>query len=153
MANYFFDSSALVKRYVEEPGSAWVDELIQRSPPGSVLLSRLAELEVVSALVRRSRAGDLCETELKAAVGLLKADLDGRFEIIELSRAPMTRAVDVVRTHALRAADAIQLSSALIAKASRSSGSDFALVSADMELNEAAKKEGMKAINPADLET
>jgi uncharacterized protein len=53
MALYFFDSSALVKRYVHEHGSVWVRETTA-SPRGHLIhISLLTVAEIASALARR----------------------------------------------------------------------------------------------------
>jgi len=43
----FFDTSALVKRYYEEPGTQTVDELIENDR--TVVISSLAVIETLSA--------------------------------------------------------------------------------------------------------
>ena len=53
MALYFFDSSALVKRYVHERGSVWVRDTTA-SPRGHLIhISLLTVAEIASALARR----------------------------------------------------------------------------------------------------
>ena len=51
MAVYFFDSSALVKRYIQETGSAWVQALCQQTPPEDLYIARIAGAEVISAIL------------------------------------------------------------------------------------------------------
>ena len=57
MAFYFFDSSALVKYYVSEIGSGWVEAVIDAQPPNHIALAQIAGVEVVAALAQRVRAG------------------------------------------------------------------------------------------------
>lgn len=52
MAIYFFDSSALVKCYVNEVGSAWVESLINSNPPNDIAIAQITGVEVVAALSR-----------------------------------------------------------------------------------------------------
>jgi uncharacterized protein len=59
MALYFFDSSALVKRYVREQGSAWVCEITATEGGHLIRLSLLTSIEIASALARRQREGGL----------------------------------------------------------------------------------------------
>ena len=49
MADYFFDSSALVKAYVAEAGTNWVRTILD-DPQHRISISALAEVEVISAL-------------------------------------------------------------------------------------------------------
>ncbi len=53
MADYFADSSALVKRYVSEVGSTWVAGLFNPS-----LRNEISGVEIVAAIARRARWGD-----------------------------------------------------------------------------------------------
>jgi hypothetical protein len=53
MALYFFDSSALVKRYVHEPGSLWVRTTTASASGHLIHLSLLTTAEIASALARR----------------------------------------------------------------------------------------------------
>jgi hypothetical protein len=56
VADYLFDSSALVKRYGSEVGTAWVVSLFP--PAGNrIHLARITAVEVVSAIARRCRSG------------------------------------------------------------------------------------------------
>jgi hypothetical protein len=151
MAAYFLDSSALLKFYVEEPGSDAVDALVNRLAPGDVAISRFATVEVVSGLVRRTRSGDIAEDDLQMALGFFDEDVEARFGVIELGGAVFSRARSLVGSHGLKAADAIQLASALFAAGDRKRDGGLTLVSSDLELNAAAEAEGLTVLNPAQV--
>ena len=53
----FLDSSALVKRYVGETGSLWVQRQTDATSQNSLYVVRLTGVEVVSAIARKARAG------------------------------------------------------------------------------------------------
>jgi predicted nucleic acid-binding protein len=72
MPNYFFDSSALVKRYRREAGSDRVNELLDSAD--RIIVARLTQLEVSAALVRRGVAAHLAPETL--ALTLAAFDLD-----------------------------------------------------------------------------
>ena len=55
----YVDTSALVKRYVAEVGSAWVRRLLAHPAQYVIYTAALAQAEVISALQRRVRAGRL----------------------------------------------------------------------------------------------
>ena len=55
---HYFDASALVKRYIREAGSDLVRRLLRQ---GFAASSRISEVEVLSALMRRFREGALSE--------------------------------------------------------------------------------------------
>ena len=101
MAVYFFDSSALVKRYIQEPGSAWVLTLSQHTPPEDIYIARIAGAEVVSAIARRGRAGHLTPKVLTAALDRFQQDFASSYEIIEVSPAMIGQAMTLARTRFL----------------------------------------------------
>ncbi|MGE5412880.1 MAG: type II toxin-antitoxin system VapC family toxin, partial [Syntrophomonadaceae bacterium] len=106
-----WDSSAVLPLIVEEPGTAEVRALVHSDPDQSVWC--LTEVEVASALARRTR-DTLESSEAEAAwseLGFLSARW-GTIGAVEQVRA---RAIRIVRTHPLRAADALQLGAALVA--------------------------------------
>lgn len=145
MAIYFADSSALLKRYRSENGSARVLELLANAE--RTLISRLAAVEVSSALVRRARMTKLPADDLLAALALFDADLAGSLDIIELDETIMEQAVALARKHGLRGADAIQLACAIFAQYDDPDAQPVFL-SADDELNAAARVEGLHVENP-----
>jgi predicted nucleic acid-binding protein len=50
---YFLDSSALVKRYVAEAGSSWIQSLAEPTAGHALFIARITWIEVLSALARR----------------------------------------------------------------------------------------------------
>jgi predicted nucleic acid-binding protein len=50
---YFFDSSALVKRFARETGTAWVINLFKPASGNRIYIARITYVEVISAIVRR----------------------------------------------------------------------------------------------------
>jgi predicted nucleic acid-binding protein len=57
MPAYYFDTSALAKRYVVEVGSAWVQTIVAQQSGQTIYTSVLTQPELVSALRRRVREG------------------------------------------------------------------------------------------------
>ncbi len=105
----YFDTSAVVKLYVEEPGSEHVHTLSARNRPlSSVILS----VEVVSALARRQRSGDLSGEARNAALGNFRKDLPS-FDLVELTADIRQRAEAALLSYSLRTLDAIHIASAL----------------------------------------
>ena len=52
---YFVDSSALVKRYVRETGTAWVRSITRRRSSTDIFIALITAVEVTSAIARRRR--------------------------------------------------------------------------------------------------
>jgi uncharacterized protein len=53
MAVYFFDSSALVKRYVQETGSAWVIGLTDKQAQNPIYIVGITAVKITAAMARR----------------------------------------------------------------------------------------------------
>jgi hypothetical protein len=106
----FFDSSALAKRYVAEPGSDAVLSWCARAD--ELAISSIAIPEIVSALCRLRREGRLSEDRYRAAKVDLLADLEDAL-LCDVSPPILKHAVRVLENHPLRSSDAIHVGSAL----------------------------------------
>lgn len=125
MTDYLVDSSAFVKDYVEEPGSA---------------------------VVRRARRGDIAATEADMLVAEFLADVRDTTDVVPLSDLLVDEALALVSLHVLRAYDAVQLATTFAVHRWRAGrrGSAVVLPSADRELNVAAAAEGLEVLDPTD---
>src|SRR6202035_3395830 len=138
----YFDASALVKRYVEEPHGEAGRELLD-GPAGPVpATGRLSEVEIASALVRRWREGDLSEPELDRALTSLNDDFTA-LTVVELVPEITALARRLLLAHPLRAGDAIQLASSAFLQ--KKVGRPIEFLAFDGRLNAAAAKEGLRA--------
>jgi predicted nucleic acid-binding protein len=72
---FFFDTSALVKLFYEESGTAIVTRIIEHSA-SETWISDLARLEFTSALYRRFRNKSLDEIKLQIATTYFEKQLD-----------------------------------------------------------------------------
>jgi predicted nucleic acid-binding protein len=145
VAVYFLDTSTLVKRYVRETGTAWVQALAAPAAGHSLFLVRITLAELVAAVTRRERGGQLSAPSAATALADFQYDFDHQYVIVEVSPALVARAATLARTHALRGYDAVQLAAALEVHAQAPS---LTLLSADAGLNAAAATEGILVDNP-----
>ena len=113
MADYFFDTSALVKRHVNEMGSAWVRTLIRAKATHRIYIARITTVEVFAAITRRQYSGDLSAAQAGAILGHFRRHLAQRYRIIDLTPAIYDNAMLRARKRRLRAYDAVQLAAAL----------------------------------------
>lgn len=147
MALYYLETSALVKLYIQEPGSDRLLRLAARTSRHRFAVLVLARVEVHSAIRRRQREGDI---ELAAAKRLLMQfdqHLESRFIKQMLNDSLIDIATELVARHALRAYDAVQLAGCLMLRAG--SGNDEpSFVCADRKLLEAADSEGVACLDP-----
>lgn len=149
MASYFLDSSAIVKRYVPESGSTWVQNLTARKAGNDLILARITQVEVVAAMIRHRPA--LAPADLALAAAAFEKDCrQRRFRFVAITKDLIGIASALAARHRLRGYDAIQLA-CLLKSASRKRAGRAAkpiLVSAGDDLNRAAKLEGFVVDNP-----
>jgi len=106
----------------------------------TLALSRLSFTEVSSAICRRSREGSISPEKRDLVLKVLEEDLSS-CHIVELTPAVSHMATELLRRHPLRAADALQLSSAMILQ--KQLGSTVHFAGFDERLNTAATAEGI----------
>jgi len=137
----FFDASALVKRYIRERGSTQVRRLLRA---GDVAVSRLSEVEVVSAFARLARDKAISRPQRDRVVAAFVADL-AAWHVVEVTPEVVTTARRLLMQHALRSGDAVQLAGALVLQAGM--GREFqALVAYDHRVLDAARAEQLAVI-------
>lgn len=147
MVNLFFDTSAIVKHYNPELGTAQVDSLLES---GSIAISRLTVVEFHSSLAKKVRMGHLTSDEFQIASRLFRDDIFAkRLNVVRLKIAHYESAVGLIRrigpTQNLRTLDALQLSVVLsLNEPSRPVG----FVCADQALCAIASSEGLTVVNP-----
>lgn len=134
----YFDASALVKRYVDEPGRREVLRLMRRN---EVVTSAIVPVELRSALRRRISDGSLDEQRLPEILKRLGSDR-AFWTLVEVTTDLLTAAETLVATHPLRALDAIHVASAQML-AGRLPAAEFLFVSADARQTAAAAAIGM----------
>jgi predicted nucleic acid-binding protein len=147
MLDCFFDSSALVKRFASEIGSAWVNSIIRPSAGHQIHIAAISGVEVVAVPTRRSRA--LSAGAPGVALQQFRRELANRYRIVGVTTVLILNAMLLAERHALRGYDAVQLA-ALAVDAERRSVRlpALTLVCADSELNAAAQSEGLAVENP-----
>ena len=150
MTAYFFDSSAIIKRYVQETGTAWVRRLTRKGKPDPIYLARITAVEVTSAVARRRQGGSLTAPRVRSILSRFRGHLDQRYRILEVTPALLSAAVRLANSHALRAYDAVQLAAALELDARWQAAGlgGIILISADRDLNAAATAEGLMVDDP-----
>ena len=147
MGVFFHDTSAILKRYLKEPGSGWVQTLTDPATGHFHYLARITLPEAVSAITRRERGGQIAAADALTAIAQFRSDFARQYRIAELSASLIDRAALLARTHGLRGYDAVQLATAL---AVRDLAPTLVLHSADIELNAAAAALGLAVEDPND---
>lgn len=152
MAIYYLDSSAAIKLYRLEAGSAAVEQIVNE-PDSLRFISRLTVIETERAFGRRVRINEVSQSELEELRFGFYLDLRRRrMRVKEVTRLHYRSAVRLVRKYALsqhvpfvRSLDALHLAVALEARDQE--GLDF-FVCADKDLCAVAEAEQLSVINP-----
>ena len=138
----YLDSSALIKLFVTERGSAFVQRLVARDLP--IATAKIAYVEVYAGLSRKRRDGDLPDLPYARACREFEREwqayvrVDLRDEIVWLAR-------DLVRRHPLRGFDAIHLATALSLR--ERFREEVTLAAADERLLQASRAEGVAPLH------
>lgn len=140
---YYLDTSALVKRYVSEPGSNTVDNIFRDCYRGIIKVSfsywNVAEAALVFDKYERRlslNARELLRSLLREMKTLTKLH---RLVVVEISPRVLRETIRLVLKHHIYVADALQIASAIKARST-------IFVTGDKDLAKIAGKEGLKVV-------
>ena len=150
MKIYQIDSSAIVKRYVDEAGSHWIREICDPNTGNIVSILRITMAEVASAFSRRCREGAITDDERDDLIASFLNDCDRQYQICEVTQDIVGLAVRLVCRYPLRGYDAVQLAAAVFVNQKLISDSlaPLIFVSADERLCSAGIAEVLSVHNP-----
>ena len=134
----YFDTSALIKRYVDEEGRREVLQLLRRH---QCVASAVLSVELRSALRRRVTDGSLDARRVPEILKRFAADREF-WALVEVTSEVLQAAEKLVAAHPLRTLDAIHVASAELF-ADRLAGSELTFVSADARQTAVAAGMGM----------
>jgi predicted nucleic acid-binding protein len=144
---YFLDTSALVKLYVQEPGTDRLLPLINERSQNRFAVLATAVVEIRSAIRRRQRAGDI-DTEVATAIlENVQSHMETRFIRQAVNETVIDTALEMIDRYALRTYDAVQLAGCLVVCGIAAEAYTF--VCSDHRLLEAARSEQLKILDAA----
>ena len=138
----YLDTSALIKRFVNEKGSPLVQSLVTERPP--VATAKIAYAEIFAGFARKLREGHLSKTLHTLACRQFERDWQSYLRV-ELQDDILYLARDLIQRHPLRGFDAVHLASALSLKNALTEEITFA--AADGRLLRAAGAEDLEPLN------
>jgi uncharacterized protein len=147
LALLFLDTSALVKLYVQEPGTDRLLPLFSDRPDNRFAVLAISVVEVRSAIRRRQRAGDIDASAATAILESVRSHMETRFIRQMINETVIDTALEMIDRYALRAYDAVQLAGCLVLSAT--AGEAFTFVCSDHPLLEAARSEQLAVLDPA----
>lgn len=149
---FYLDASALVKRYLAETGSAWVESLCADEANNAIAIARFGLVETAAAFAAKRRGQFITVSEYETALDDLLRDAGERYRLIAVGSAVIDNAIQLTRRQKLRGYDAIHLACALtLNQPLMSHGLPLlTFVAADDNLLAAARSEGLTTENPND---
>ena len=152
MTVVYIETSALIKKYVQEIGSDVIDVLFERyATIGSFSISVLAALELKSALARLLRGGRITESETRVILTEFGSHRPLFSIMLSVDNLLMDEAGNFLEKSPLRTLDAIHFASALRLKSlADRTNEDLVVITSDLELVSAWNEEGLAVINPTD---
>lgn len=142
----YLDTSALVKKYFKEVGSADIISLWKESI--AIATSSIAYAETMASFFRKKREADISEKTINKTVDIFQKDWESFVRITATN--DLNAKIDrLVALHPLRGFDAIHLASALIVN--KRVPENFLFACFDKRLLKAAITEGLKTF-PAEIE-
>ena len=139
--NVFLDTSALVRRYYPaEAGANRVRVLCAPAHGHTIMVSRIAVVELAAALSRRVREGTLPTRARGRHWNVFGIHLRDQYRVVQTTERVYDTAQRLVFTYPLRTLDALHLASAL---AVRERLRDLVFWTADEQQAAAARREGV----------
>ena len=136
----YFDTSVLVKCYVEEQGTSEAMRLIRRH---TVLSSALAPIELTSALRRQEASKALTRRQHEHALQRFQADR-AHFTLLEMDSHVLARAEALAGATPIKTLDAVHLASALVFQSETSLRPSF--ITGDAQQRRAADALGLDVV-------
>lgn len=144
MTDYYFDTSALVKLYHDELNTSVVEGIFSNEE-NQIFISKIACIELYSALYRLRRMNQISEDVLDAAIASFEDDCAYRLAIQVVASHNIKQAMEIIKKYghnkSIRTLDALQLSASL------DRADDLVFVCADTLLTELAQNEKMKVLD------
>lgn len=150
MTTYFLDSSALVKRYALETGTAWVNSLCDPQSGHTILIANVTIVEVAAALASKRRSQEITAEAYAQVMQDFIRDASTHYQVLGVDQRVITLGVDLTGRQKLCGYDAVQLAVALIVNSALIAQQlpPLTFVSADRDLLTAAKNEGLYTDDP-----
>lgn len=99
MAVYFVDSSALVKRYISETGSAWVLGLFDPALENEIFVAVITGVEIVAAITRRARNGSISAADATLVCNQFRNDLQTDYQVVEITEGIINSGMALAEAH------------------------------------------------------
>lgn len=147
---FYLDASALVKRYLSETGSVWVESLCANSGTNAIAIVHVGIVETAAAFAAKRRGLFITSAEHESALADLLHDAGTRYRLVAVGPAIINSAIELTKRQRLRGYDAIHLACAIALNQPlvEKEMPAVTFVAADEDLLSAAAAEGLQIDNP-----
>ena len=144
MHYFYFDTSAIAKRYSPETGSKKIDDIIG-DKSNIIVIGNIAITELYSAISKKYRIGEISRQDFLSAIYRFENDISKNiYRFLEVDNEVITAAkILILKYSELRTYDSIHLSLALQLTKLKP-----IIVTSDTVLLKTCISEGLKVINP-----
>ena len=144
MHYFYFDTSAIAKRYSPEAGSKKIDDIIG-DKSNIVVIGNIAITELYSAISKKYRIGEISRQDFLSAIYRFEDDISKNiYRFLEVDNEVITAAeILILKYSELRTYDSIHLALALQLTKLKP-----IIVTSDTVLLKTCTSEGLKVINP-----
>lgn len=149
MSFFFLEATAFARLFVREPGTEALIRLMESVEDNRKLISAATPLEVYAAIRRRERSGHITPEAAVAALERLRVE-SARMVQQPVNPGVLEAARQLLDRTQLRWPETLQLGAALAAR-DMFPGTHITFVSASPSMLDAAKAEGLEAVDPAKL--
>lgn len=145
----YLDSSALVKRYLVEIGTSWVQAWCA-DPTQTIAVAEIGLVEIAAAFAGKLRGAHVTPAQYQSARADLLTDARDEYVLVTVNRAVVDEAIELTARYRLRGYDAVHLACALILNRALTAYHlpPLLFVSADDDLLKAAAAEDLPTDNP-----
>ena len=145
----YFDSSALAKRYLVEPGTTWIQTWCDDSEK-TIAIAEIGLVEIAAAFAAKLRGGFISPGAYHNVRTDLTVDARDEYVLVTVNRSLVDEAVELTARHRLRGYDAVHLACALHLNRALIAHqlTPLVFVCADNDLLAAAAAEGLVTDNP-----
>jgi len=107
---FFFDTSALIKRYIAESGSEKVDDLFKTA--SQIIISPVTKVEIYSTINRLRSENTISKNDYSRLNKEIQYDIKF-FKVLSFNQEIESLSVYLIEKHQLKTLDSIQLASCL----------------------------------------
>ena len=145
---YFFDTSALVKRYHQEQGTEFVDHIFKKidDNKAEAFISSLTLLELTSAFKRKQKGNMISEKEFYDLMKTAFDEIIGSFTIVPTTEEIINDSIENVLKYALKTLDAVQYQT--VKEVEEILGDKITVITSDKELLSAFESGGYMVEDP-----